>query len=516
MHLLALRAAGVGQGGQAPPQQTTTPSALATSTAVPTAPATPTTTATPTPTPPPTNTPIATNTPGPRPTEAVFPIKASANGRYLVDQNNVPFAIRGRTAWFITSLSATDYQFFLDDTANKGYSAIEFHVVNHDPRGNRPPYNGNGSLPFTSRLNGRSWDGALSYGNINTDAPDFTTPNEAYWSAVDALITYAQSKGILVFMFPAYVGFGGGDQGWMQEMVANGSTRMRTYGAWLATRYHSYPNIVWMAGGDMGIFTQAENDMETGLLAGLKSVAGQQSTFFSAEWNSGMIATDQSTFGTQMTLNGTYDWSGAVNTVGRKAYAFSPVEPAFVLEEPYDEEGPDGNGVNGSATQPVRRFQWWGWLSTIGGYISGNGYVWPFNSGWQSHVNTQGAKDMARLNAFIQSLRWYDLVPSALGGMKTLITAGGNAPGDATYVSAAATQDGKLLVAYVPPAHSGSVTVDMTAMSGPTVARWFDPASGTYTVISGSPVGNTGTHQFDPPGLNSAGQGDWVLLLQVS
>jgi hypothetical protein len=28
------------------------------------------------------------------------------------------------------------------------------------------------------------------------------------------------------------------------------------------------------------------------------------------------------------------------------------------------EATPDGNGVNPSATQPVRRFQWWGWLST--------------------------------------------------------------------------------------------------------------------------------------------------------
>ena len=48
------------------------------------------------------------------------------------------------------------------------------------------------------------------------------------------------------------------------------------------------------------------------------------------------------------------------------------------------------HNANPSATQPVRRFQWWGWLSTIGGYMSGNGYVWPFNSGWNSHLDTQG------------------------------------------------------------------------------------------------------------------------------
>jgi len=73
-----------------------------------------------------------------------------------------------------------------------------------------------------------------------------------------------------------------------------------------------------------------------------------------------------------MTLNGTYTWTPSNVTVaalGRRAYSRRPVLPAFLLEEPYDEEGPDGRNFNPSSIQPVRRFQWWGWLSTIGGYI---------------------------------------------------------------------------------------------------------------------------------------------------
>ena len=131
----------------------------------------------------------------------------------------------GRTAWFVTSLSVADYHTFVDDTAARGYNAIELHVVNHDPRGNNPPFNGNGDRPFLNRLDGTAWNGSLTYGNINNEAPDFTTPNEAYWSFVDGFLSYCESKGILVFMFPAYVGYAGGDQGWMQEMVANGATQ---------------------------------------------------------------------------------------------------------------------------------------------------------------------------------------------------------------------------------------------------------------------------------------------------
>jgi Putative collagen-binding domain of a collagenase len=53
-------------------------------------------------------------------------------------------------------------------------------------------------------------------------------------------------------------------------------------------------------------------------------------------------------------------------------------------------------------------------------------------------------------------------------------------------------------------------------MAGSTTARWFDPTNGTFTSISGSPFANTGSHSFTPPGNNSAGDADWVLVLQTS
>jgi len=442
-----------------------------------------------------------------------FPLVISGNQRYLQDQNGVPFPILGRTAWFITSLSETDFKTFIDNTVAKGYNAIEFHVVNHDPRGNHPPFGGNGALPFTKRLDGSGWHGSLSYGNINNEAPDFSHPNEMYWNHVDALLTYAESKGILCFMFPAYTGHQGSNQGWMQEMVANGPSKIQAYGARIATRYKNQKNIVWMAGGDMMTFDATQTAVESSLLTGLKSVANQQSVLFSAQWTRGSIATDQQDFGSQMTLNGTYGDSLDINNQGRRAYVHSPTIPAFLLEEPYDEEGSDGNGVNLDATQPIRRFQWWGWLSNIGGYISGNGYIWPFNPGWQTHLNTQGAQDMARLNTFIHSIAWFNLVPSDLGGMGTLVTTGGSSPTLSDYVAAAASPDGTLLVAYVPPNHLGPITIDMTVMSGPTRARWFNPTTAAYT---GAGIGLSphGTMAFAPPGDNGTGFSDWVLLLE--
>ena len=289
---------------------------------------------------------------------------------------------------------------------------------------------------------------------------------------MDALLSYAETKGVLCFLFPAYVGFQGGDEGWMAEMVANGASRMQAYGAFIADRYKTRGNIVWMLGGDYGTggspFTAPQLAVEQALLPGMKSVSGQASVNFSAEWNSESIYTDQTdaTLLAAGTLEGAYSFDGHVNTQARNGYVHSPAMPTFLLEEPYDEEGPDGKNINGVAVQPVRRYQWWGWLSGIGGYISGNGYVWPFNSGWQAHLNTQGAKDMAQLNAFVRSIAWYNLVPSGLGAVPTLV-AGNSSPDANDYVAAAATPDGSLLVAYVPPNNAGNITINMAAMSGP-------------------------------------------------
>lgn len=450
----------------------------------------------------------------------VLPLKVSADKRYLTDQRNTPFPILGRTAWFIISQPENGYGTFVENTLQHGYNSIEFAAITHWPIGNHAPFNGEGERPFIKRLNGEDWNGTLKYDSLQhgNDMPDLLSPNEKYWTFLDRFIAYCESKGMVIFMFPAYIGYEGQEQGWMKELVANGGDRCEAYGSWIAGRYRHHKNIVWMLLGDMGNLSPAQQTVEAALIKGLKRADGQ-SVQYTAESHSGENAADNVQFGHEMTINGVYTWElkTPVPYLGRKGYSHSPVMPAFLLEEPYDEEGPDGNNYNPNATQPVRRFQWWGWLSTIGGYISGNGYVWQFvDPVWQQHLNTQGATDMGRLNGFIKSLEWWTLVPSGLSGMKELVPDDANADTTAHYVASAAARDGSLLVAYIPPAHSGPVKIDMTAMRGNAYGYWFDPTSGSYRLVAGSPLKNSGVRELMPPGKNSRGENDWVLLLSLS
>lgn len=449
--------------------------------------------------------------------DSPFPVQPSANGRYLVDRTGQPFPLLGRSSWYLGHLSAADIDLYLTDCRQRGFTTVEFSLISRDPRGRHVPFNDAKQAPFLKRLDGKSWDGALKYTDAKNEAPDFTTPNEDYWKNLDAVLTQCERAGFLLLVFPAYVGYAGNTpQGWMKEVEVNGRERMRTYGEFVAKRYKDRPNLVWMLGGDHGDFKPAQAEGEQGLIDGLLA-GGKGGTLKlrSAEWQSETIGPDDPLFGKYITLNGAYTFDGFSAYHTRRAYAHTPVMPAYYLEGPYDEEHVDGTNVNPSASQPVRRFQWWGWLGSIGGYVYGNGYVWPFHDeAWKAHLDTKGARDMAHLNTFIRSLPWQTLVPSGLGGMRELITRHGSQERARDYIAAAASLDGRLLVAYSPPDRWGAFDVDLRALVGPGRARWFDPTAGTYQE-AGRDLPNSAPRTFTPPGKNAGGAIDWVLVVEA-
>jgi hypothetical protein len=434
-------------------------------------------------------------TPAPQ-AAAAFPVHSS--GGTLVDANNVPFPILGRVTWMLTHRPVSEYRAVLDDTVAKGFNTIEV----------KPPISnegfqrdGAGNLPFLKRLDGQNWNGqVLPYANINAEAPDFTTPNETFWQGIDAFFAYAEQKGLLVMWFPAYVGFHNTDW-WMEMMVANGTTKMQSYGAWVANRYRNQKNLVWMIGGDKGTgaypFSTQEMAVEVAFVNGLKSVA-TLSAEYSCEWVRNSICTDL--LSQYITLNGTYSNSTEIVSQAARAWARSPRLPAFMQEYPFE------NNVDN-----VRPLTMYAWLSTIGGYLFGHGLFTEFAASpdYRNYMNTPGTQNAQHLNAFVKSIAWHTLVPN-----NTAIVGGQGSTANVSYIPGARSSDGSLYVAYRPPNHGGSFTVNMSVMSGTSSARWWDPMSGAY-VNDATGIPNSGNRAFNVPGNNSAGQGDWLLVLST-
>jgi hypothetical protein len=160
----------------------------------------------------------------------------------------------------------------------------------------------------------------------------------------------------------------------------------------------------------------------------------------------------------------------------------------------------------------------------LGGYVFGDSNVLLFPAGWQNNMLTPLVTQLFYWwNFFTSFPNWQSLVPdtghlivtsgygTATGGPSGTAGFGtGNMSTD-NYSPCAGTADTRLAMCYDP--QGNALTVALSWFTGPARARWFDPTTGIYTIISGSPFTNSGTHSFSTPGNNAGGDHDWVLVL---
>ena len=425
----------------------------------------------------------------------VYPLQESANGRYLVDQNNLPYLIVGDSPQaLIVNLSTNDAETFLADRATNGFNTLWINLLCETYTGGRPDGTTfDGIPPFT---------GMLSSCTNLPDCYDLTTPNEAYFARVDQMLTLAAQQGLLVMLDPIETG------GWLNTIVNNGSTNCRAYGQYLGNRYKNFDNIIWLNG----------NDDQDWIIASSDAVV-QQVALGIQDNDTRHIQTIELNFPTSGSLDDT-NWAPIISL--NASYTYYPTYaqvlfdydranflPTFLVEANYEFE----NDWIGNST--LRRQEYWSLLSGACGQLYGNHYTWQFLSDWQSNLDTAGSTQMEYVTALFAPLPWYNLVPDQ---NHTLVTAGygtfasAGSVNDSDYVTAASTTDGVLAVVYMPT--TGTIMVDLSQLSNPVTAQWYDPSSGLYTPVPGSPFTNASLQAFTPTGANADGDGDWVLVLQ--
>ena len=156
-------------------------------------------------------------------------------------------------------------------------------------------------------------------------------------------------------------------------------------------------------------------------------------------------------------------------------------------------------------------------LSGAAGQLYGSAFTWRFPAGWRDKLDTPGVRELSFMKKLFATRRWYALVPDQ--EHMTVVDGYGqfSAKGSITkdsYLAAARTADGSLVMAHMPFART--ISVDMSRLTRAALGRWYDPTNGTYRQIDTATLPNTGIRQFTPPGKNSTGDSDWVLVLDGS
>jgi chitodextrinase len=424
------------------------------------------------------------------PPGAAFPLTVGPTGRYLVDQNGVPFLIHGDSPQALTvNLSEAEADAFFADRETAGFNLVWVNLLCATYTGGRP--------------DGSTYDGIVPF----TTPDDLSTPNEAFFTRVDHMLALAAQHGLVVLLDPAETG------SYLAVLNANGVTKARDYGRYLGTRYRNVDNIIWMSGNDFQSWQNAGDDAVVQAVArGIHDTDDRHIHTVELDYLvSGSL--DDPTWAPLIQLNASYTYFPTYAQV-LADYNRPTVLPTFMVEANYEFEH---NAADLGTPEILRRQAYWTLTSGAAGQLYGNRYTWPFIAGWESNLDTPGSAQFGLVKQLFAPRRWFDLVPDQ---SHAVVTAGygtfsdSGALGDNDYLTAARTPDGALVIAYMPTRRT--ITVDMARLGAAAYASWYDPTDGSFTAIAGSPFGNTGSRNFAPPGDHADGSGDWVLVLEAA
>jgi hypothetical protein len=430
---------------------------------------------------------------------------------------NQPVFITGDTAYaLVVQLSSnSDIEAYLSNRQAKGINLIwaglvdvGFHAdakTENDSAGNNP---WNGGADFTGMVSAT-----------------------AYWDHVDYVLRRAAAHGITILAGTAFAAtFDKCDSPYYATMASTSDATLTAYGQFLGDRYKSYPNIIWLMGGDANlslcgsVLANKQNDIAMGIMSRdpgrLMAIEATSNNWGEASATSWLPYTRGArnpngwiTLGTiypkglpAKTFALEIDQIVAQNATERGA---DPFVPYFSMEDPYELEPNDG---------PYNRQQ----LRQEGhtevlagaylGRLFGSSAIWPFNTTcceprgykWQTDIDAAPSFDQQRLGQLFRSREHWKMEPDI---NHTVVRAGYGS--GATLTATSRTRDGQTIIAYIPNGNSTTLAVDMsriTSAGNQAVCWWFNPSSGAATQCG--TYANSGARNFTPPDPN-----DWVLVI---
>jgi len=405
-----------------------------------------------------------------------WPLRISGSGKYLEDQNGVPFLIVGDAAWSANvMLNRTNLTTYLNDRQAKGFTAILVNAIEHKFSTN-PPADAYGNVPFTKGVN------------------NWSVRNESYWSNLDYLINQAKTRGMLVILAPAYLGYGCGGEGWCVNMKNQTDAVMANYGTWIGNRYKNQGNVLWVNGCDAAAASYPPALNRVNAIAnaiGATSPAYLQ-TAHSAPSRSAINDYNQP----WLDINSTY--SDYTNMAARVQidYQRTGALPFLAIEGNYE--------YKSSCRPSPLCIQHQALTAYLGGallgHIFGNEYVWGFGKGilqtypWNGPygIDSPGSWSMSHIAGLMRSRQWWKLIPDYSNTVVTSRKGSG-----ASYKATARTSDGSTVMVWNPDNTSIPITVNMTKISGTTATAWsWNPNTNQSTLIGD--YATTGSRTFSP------------------
>ena len=446
----------------------------------------------------------------------------SPDRTHLMDTHTgKPVFITGDTAYALAVQlgSNADVEAYLSDRQSKGINLIWVALVDASSHGEGRDYVGHTQ---NNGFGDNPWNGGADFTGMSAAT--------AYWKHVDYVLQRAAAHGITVLAGTAFIGtFDNCNSMYYGSIAKTSDATMTAYGAFLGNRYKSYPNIIWLQGGDANV-----------------SLCGQRQAEKVADIANGIMSVDRRHL---MTVEATANVWGEPSVTNWSKYTFSSKNPAgwLTLGTIYPKGSPNNVfsaeiaqiiSQNTTETQaPVfvpyfsvedsyeyepwgapyndRQLRQQGYTEVLSGAylgrVFGSSGVWTFGAGccqhgspWRVSMEHPSSFDQERLGRLFRSREHWKLVAD----LKHTVVTAGYGSGETLAVTSR-TSDGQTIIAYIPNGNPATLTVDMTRITSrihQATCWWFSPSSGATTMIGR--YSNSGTRNFTPPDRN-----DWVLVI---
>lgn len=434
-------------------------------------------------------------------------LKASPDGRYLMDVSGQPFFYLGDTAWeLFHRLNREEAARYLDDRAAKGFTVIqavllaEYDGLNTpNPYGHRPLIDNDPARPD------------LKPGSRND-----------YWDHVDEIIGMAAQRGMYVGLLPSWGDKWSKRWGIGPEIFTPANAEI--YGEWLGRRYCQQP-VIWILGGDRDPENEIQVEIVRAMARGLeKGDGGAHLKTFHPQGTSNSAQL----FHADEWLDFNMIQSGHARPVrpnyidAQKNLHRTPTKPTLDGEPCYEDHPirgeawekrkfPEANPVRFDEWD-VRKAAYESMIAGACGHTYGNHNIWQFwqpdrtpitlaHTPWVDALNQPGAVQMQHLRGLFTARPFWQLRYDQ--GLIAKDTAD-----EEHAAQAALAADGSFAMIYLPL--GTSVTVKMSKLTATEIkASWFNPRQNSSEKIGIFP--KTADVLFVPP--HTGRNNDWILVL---
>jgi hypothetical protein len=416
----------------------------------------------------------------------------SSNQRYLL-KNGKPFFWLGDTGWeLFHRLTKEEADRYLKRRAEQGFTVIQAVVL--------------------AEMDGLNTPNKYQQVPLLNNNPE--TPNEKYFELVDYIIDKADGYGINIALLPTW-----GDKvfrsTWGKGPEIFTVKNAAVYATWLANRYKTRKNIIWLLGGDREPRNEQDIAIWNAMGNAIQKVCDQKAMISfhpqpnekgSAQWFH-----HESWLSFNMFQNGHCRGREVYNRIAA-VYSLSPAKPVIDGEPIYEDHPVCFNlkDLGTSSAYDVRNFAYLDLFSGAFGHTYGCHDIWQMNAPgnepvngpnyyWYDALELPGANQMKYLRQLLESFPFTARIPDQTAVQENNL---------GYFERIQATRGDDYLLVYTMAGLP--ITVLGGKISGTVLkAYWFNPSGGAVTMINEHLPNETKI--FTPP---SKGYGkDWVLVM---